>query len=273
VRPQPEEAISAPEFPAETEWLNADVVRLGTLLGQNAVLVWFWDYASLNSLRALPYLMEWHERYSAKGLRIFGVHSPQFEFGKKLANVGAAVDRLEIRFPVANDAEFAIWKLYGNEVWPAIYVWDRTGVLRYFHFAEGEYEETERLVGELLREIDPDLRLPDPMAPLRPTDAPGAGVLPPTPHTYLNDDKRPRAVEAGDELSVSYAGSAAAAVLDGRGGKVDVVLDGQPVQTVELDGPRLYELVDTGAHEQHELVLRFRNEALAYAFSFAPGPA
>lgn len=264
--------ISIPEFPSEGEWINAKFVRLGTLLGQHSVLIWFWDYSSLNSLRALPYLNEWHQRYADHGLAIVGVHSPQFDFGKSLDNIAAAVERLGIEFPVANDASYKIWKLYGTEVWPSLYLWDRSGVLKYVHFAEGAYDETEGAIGELLAEIDDSFEPPPPMAPLRDTDTPGAKVLPPTPHTYLNESRTPRAVEAGDELAINYSGAGAAAVIDGRG-RVDVILDGEPLRTLDLDGPRLYELVESAGHEQHQLALRFRNEAHAYAFSFAPGLA
>lgn len=264
--------ISIPEFTSDLGWINAPFVRLGTLLGQHCVLIWFWDYTSLNSLRALPYLNEWQRRYSEKGLAIVGVHSPQFDFGMKLENVAEAVGRLGIEFPVASDAKYDIWKLYGNEVWPSTYLWNRSGVLQFVHFAEGAYQETERLIGELLLEIDDQLELPEPMAPLRATDAEGAKVIPPTRHIYLNEARTAKAVEAGDELAVRYAGAGAAAVLDGRG-RVDVMLDGEPLRTIELDGPRLYDLVESRGHEQHELALRFRNEAHAYAFSFAPGPA
>jgi hypothetical protein len=264
--------IPIPEFPSGLGWINTPFVRLGTLLGQNCVLVWFWDYTSLNSLRSLPYLREWQRRYADKGLTIVGVHSPQFDFGKRIENVAEAVGRLEIEFPVACDSDYEVWRLYGTEVWPSTYLWDRSGVLKYVHFAEGDYEQTERVIGELLREIDDELELPAPMAPLRATDAPGAEVLPPTNHIYLNETRMPKAVEAGDELVVEYLGAAATAVLDGRG-RADVLLDGEPLKTMQLDGPRLYELVESPGHEQHELMLRFRNEAHAYAFSFAPGTA
>lgn len=264
--------ISIPEFPSELDWINAKFVHLGTLLGRHAVLVWFWDYCSLNSLRALPYINEWHRRYAGHGLELIGVHSPQFDFGKQLGNLQAAVERLEIEFCVANDAAYEIWKLYGNEVWPSIYLWNRSGVLEYVHFAEGAYQETEQVIGELLLEIDDQLQLPEPIEPIRDTDVPGARVAPPTPHTYMNEARTPRGIEPGDELTVNYSAAAAAAVLDGRG-PVDVILDGEPLQTLALDGPRLYELASSPGHEQHALTLRFRNEALAYAFSFAPGIA
>ena len=78
---RPTTEITVPDFPAETTWINAPFVRMGTLLGRNAPLVWFWDMGSLNSMRALPYVLEWHRRYADLGLRVIGVHSPQFDFG------------------------------------------------------------------------------------------------------------------------------------------------------------------------------------------------
>jgi hypothetical protein len=263
--------IAIPDFPPDMEWINARIVRLGTLLGRHAVLVWFWDFASLNSLRALPYIAEWDRRYRDHGLRTFGVHSPQFDFGADRDQVARAVERLGIAFAVAVDSAFEIWKAYGNEVWPALYVWDRRGVLRFYHFAEGAYEDAEHAIQELLREIDDQLDLPAPMPPIRETDGPDALVHAPTPHTYLEPDRSARAVAGGERLAVRYAGSAASAVLDGTG-EVEVVLDGERHGTVALDGPRLYELVDHGRHEQHELALVFNAPARAYAFSFAPAP-
>jgi len=264
--------IYAPEFPPSTTWVNAAFMRMGTLLGRNAALVWFWDYTNLNSIRALPYLREWHSRYSRHGLKVIGVHSPQFEFGKDPVRVEEAAARLDVPFPIAADSDYAIWRLYGTEVWPSLYLWDRRGTLRHHHFAEGAYRETELAIHAALREIEPDLELPDPMAPLRPTDAPGALVEPPTPHQYLEPDRSGRAIEAGEQLSIRYAGACTAAVLDGSG-VVEVLLNGEWINTFELEGPRLYEVVNTGHHQRHELTLVFDAAATAYAFSFAPGVA
>ena len=264
--------IFAPEFPPDVDWINAPFVRMSTLIGRGVPLVWFWDCASLNSLRALPYVCEWDRRYRDAGLRVIGVHSPQFDFGARREVVEAAVRRLEIPFPVALDSEYEIWRLYGNEVWPSVYLWDRRGVLRYNHAAEGEYQAIELGIQELVREIEPELELPTLMAPLRATDAPDALVRAPTPHRYLEEDRSARDVAAGDELAIRYQAAGAFAVLDGEG-EVEVLLDGRPLRMVQLEGPRLYELVDSGAHEQHELRLRFGGDARAYAFSFAPGPA
>jgi hypothetical protein len=267
-----EAEIYAPEFPPDTTWINAAFMRMGTLLGRNAALVWFWDYTNLNSIRALPYVREWHNRYATSGLKVVGVHSPQFEFGRDPHNVEHATARLEIEFPVASDDDYAIWRLYGTEVWPSLYLWDRRGALRHHHFAEGGYLGTELAIQAVLREIDPDADLPEPMLPLRPTDVPGALVEPPTPHQYLEPDRAGRRVAAGEQLSIAYTGAGAAAVLDGQGG-VDVLLNGEWIRTLELDGPRLYEVVNTNHHQQHELTLVFAQDAVAYAFSFSAGPA
>jgi hypothetical protein len=245
---------------------------MSTLLGRNVTLVWFWDCSSLNSLRALPYLREWHARYATLGLKVIGVHSPQFDFGKRREVVAQAVREHGIEFAVALDSDFEVWQLYGNEVWPALYLWDRRGVLRYYHFGEGAYQETERAIGELVAEIDQQAELPDPLAPLRETDRDGTLVLIPTPHRYLEEDRSARSIAPGEVLEVTYEGAGASAVLDGEG-EVDIELDGRPLRTIVLDGPRLYELVNSPEHEQHALRLRFRAPARAYAFSFAPGPA
>jgi hypothetical protein len=268
----PPTEISAPEFPPDLEWINVPFLPMSTLLGRSVALVWFWDYCSLNALRSLPYLQEWHRRYGEHGLRVIGVHSPQFDFGASRNRVADAVLRLGVQFAVALDPDFETWKQYGNEVWPSLYVWDRHGMLRHYHFGEGGYDETERALQLLLREIDDVVELPEPMAPLRRTDHPGVLVQVPTPHGYLEEDRSARAVEAGEALAVSYEGATAAAVLDGEG-RLDLEVDGKLRRIIHLDGPRLYKLVESGQHERHDLRLRFHGAARAYAFNFAPGVA
>jgi hypothetical protein len=268
----PHPDIYLPEFPKNTGWVNVPFIATGTLLGRSAPLVWFWDYCSLNSLRALPYLQEWHRRYADVGLRVIGVHSPQFPFGRDPKLVEDAVHALGIDFAVALDPDFEIWRLYGTEVWPSLYLWDRSARLRHYHFAEGAYDETEAAIQELLLEIDADLEMPSPMTPLRPTDAPGVLVRPPTPHSYLEEDRSGRVVENDEVLAIQYQGATASAVLDGDT-TAELEVDGELRRTVRIHGPRLYKLVESGRHEEHELKLRFRGEARAYAFSFAPGPA
>jgi hypothetical protein len=252
--------------------INVPFVATGTLLGRSVPLVWFWDYCSLNSLRALPYLQEWHRRYADAGLRVIGVHSPQFEFARDSELVEDAVRRLAIEFAVALDPDFEIWRLYGNGMWPSLYLWDRRARLRHHHFGEGRYDQTEAAIQESLLEIDAGLELPAPMVPIRLTDDPKALVKVPTPHSYLNDDRSARLVGADEVLTISYQGATAAAVLDGDT-TAELEVDGELRRIVRIHGPRLYKLVDSGRHEEHELKLRFRGEARAYAFSFAPGLA
>ena len=115
MRPPAEAEIYAPEFPAGLDWLNVAFLRMNTLMGRGAVLVEFWDFARVNSLRTLPYLIEWHARYGDAGLRVIGVHSPGYSFGRDRDTVARAVERLEIAYPVLLDPEFEDWREYGNK--------------------------------------------------------------------------------------------------------------------------------------------------------------
>src|SRR2546421_7383547 len=159
------------------------------LMGRHAVLVEFWDFARVNSLRTLPYLDAWHGRYAESGLQVVGVHSPGYSFGRDPEVVARAVERVEIPFPVALDPDFRAWRLYANQGWPGRYLFDRRGVLVYYHYGEGDYEGTELAVQDALREIDPDLDAPAPLEPLRPEDRPGAMLEPQTADVALPADR------------------------------------------------------------------------------------
>src|SRR4051794_31727265 len=156
------------------EWLNVAFLRMDRLIGSHAVLVEFWDFARVNSLRTLPYLRAWHERYAESGLRVIGVHSPGFAPSRDSDAVRAAVARLGIEHPVLLDPELQTWQLYDNKGWPARYLWDQDGLLAEYHYGEGAYDETERAIQELLG-VEGDL-----VAPVRPEDAPGAELVPQT---------------------------------------------------------------------------------------------
>ncbi|HEX6022800.1 MAG TPA: redoxin domain-containing protein, partial [Solirubrobacter sp.] len=160
-------SISAPPFPRKLPWVNVATLRMDQQHGK-AVLVEFWDFCRVNSLRTLPYLKAWHERYADAGLRIIGVHTGGFAPARVDDNVRRAVERLEIPWPVAIDTDLEVWDIYGNQGWPARYLWDRELVLYSMHYGEGAYEETEREIQTLL-----DVER-EPLAPLRPEDAPDA---------------------------------------------------------------------------------------------------
>ena len=233
--------ITAPEFPPRLEWLNVAFLRMDKLLGRHAVLLEFWDYARVNSIRTLPYLKAWHERYGDAGLRVIGVHSPGYSFGRDPAHVREAVERLEIAHPVALDPDLAVWRLYGNRGWPGRYLFDRRGVLRYIHYGEGDYLDAEQAIQELLLEIDPDLELPPPLEPLRPEDAPGAMLEAQTADVALPADRERLELvrdwtDGEDFIEARDAGAAAAVSF--RAGGAFAVLSGsvEPPGLYETDG-------------------------------------
>ena len=144
-------------------------------------LVHFVDFAQLNSVRTLPYLTEWERRYREAGLSVIGVQAPRFPFGAEPRRGRRRAWRaLGVEFPVAIDADHELWAAYGCEGWPSLFLWSLGGALAWAHFGEGEYRATEEAIQDELREIDALQELPEPMAPLRPTDAPGARVIAPT---------------------------------------------------------------------------------------------
>src|SRR3712207_7812709 len=121
-------SIAAPPFPRKVEWVNVATLRMDQQRGK-VVLVEFWDFCRVNSLRTLPYLKAWHERYAGAGLRVVGVHSPGYSFGRDPELATRAVERLEVPYAVLLDPELEVWRLYGNMGWPGRYLFDRTGKL------------------------------------------------------------------------------------------------------------------------------------------------
>ena len=134
-----------------TTWINTTPLSPATLHGK-IVLVDFWTYSCINSLRNLRYIQNWAARYQKRGLVVIGVHSPEFSFEKDRANVENAVRVLRITYPVAIDSKLSIWQAFQNEYWPADYLIDGNGHIRYHQFGEGEYAETEHAIQALLRE-------------------------------------------------------------------------------------------------------------------------
>jgi thiol-disulfide isomerase/thioredoxin len=130
-------------------WLNSEPLTAEGLRGR-AVLVDFWTYSCVNWLRTLPYVSAWAERYRDRGLVVVGAHAPEFGFEHDLANVRHAIRELGVGYPVVIDNDFAIWRSFGNRYWPAAYLVDRDGRVRFHHFGEGAYEETERAIQQVL---------------------------------------------------------------------------------------------------------------------------
>jgi hypothetical protein len=247
VRPPAGADIPAPEFPPELRWLGVPFLRMDRLLGRHAALVEFWDFARVNSLRTLPYLGAWHERYAGSGLQLVGVHSPGYSFGRDPEVVARAVERLGVPYPVAVDSELEVWRRYGNRGWPGRYLFDRRGLLRYIHYGEGEYLESELAIQEVLAELDEAFAPPPPLEPLKPEDAPGVMLEAQTADISLPGDRgRLELVRdwADGEDFIEAADAGAAASFDFRAGGAFAALSGGGLE------PGLYETDGTVVAEQ-----------------------
>jgi cytochrome c biogenesis protein CcdA/thiol-disulfide isomerase/thioredoxin len=142
-----------PDLSGATAWINSPPLNFASLHGK-VVLVDFWTYSCINCLRTLPYIKAWNEKYKDSGLVIIGVHTPEFPFEKDESNVRKAVKDLGITYPVPMDNEYKIWRSFNNEYWPADYFIDATGNVRFHHFGEGAYDESEKWIRTLLEEAN-----------------------------------------------------------------------------------------------------------------------
>jgi hypothetical protein len=233
----PVDHIAAPPFPPRLQWIN------GRPQGY-PMLVEFWDFCRVQSLRTLPYLKAWDGRYP--DLRVIGVHAAGFAPSADPEAVPAAVEGLQIPYPVAIDAEYELWDLYGNLGWPARYLFDQRGMLVHYHYGEGAYHETEGAIQEVLG-VEAPL-----MAPLRPEEAPGAKLEPQT------DD-------VDGPYSGSYRAGAVWAVLAGKGA---VTAGGR---RIGVDHPGCYELIAHRRSTAGELTLEVGPGVTCHAVCFTPG--
>jgi thiol-disulfide isomerase/thioredoxin len=138
-----------PSLGGATDWLNSKPLTAAGLRGK-VVLIDFWTYSCINWRRTLPYVRAWAEKYKDQGLVVIGVHSPEFEFEKNVDNILQAAKEMKIDYPIAIDSDHAIWSAFNNEYWPALYFVDAQGHIRHHHFGEGDYEQSERIIQQLL---------------------------------------------------------------------------------------------------------------------------
>lgn len=266
---------------------------------KNKVVVYdFWTYSCVNCVRTLPYLEAWYERYKDDGLVIAGVHSPEFEFEKNHDNVRAAVKRLGVTYPVVFDDGMDIWRAFNNQYWPAKYVTDRKGNVRYVHFGEGEYEQTENVLRLLLGVDKNSPRAKDP-------NQPETSRVITTPETYLGSlrggtdrvvldgrwiqqDEYIESREAHETLKLTYhAGEVNLVMARSRQNPTYAVieLDGKPVPAkyrgediverdagetaVRVDASDLYKLIAHGPEGDHVLTVHpVGGGVQLYAFTF-----
>jgi thiol-disulfide isomerase/thioredoxin len=246
----PVDTISAPLFPRALPWVNvagssgqASIIQRG-----RPMLVEFWDFCRPNSLRTLPYVKAWHERYGGLGLRVIGVHCPGFDVSRDEQAVRDAVARLDISYPVLIDSELEVWQDYGNEGWPSRYLFDGHARLFDYHHGEGAYTETELAIQELLGVERAPLEL------LRAEDAPEAQL-----HVQTADQPGP--------YSGPYEAGAVWGVFDGPG----IVY----VNGVEVEIPQAgaYPLIEHERHTEDVLEITTSPGISCLATCFTPGIA
>jgi cytochrome c biogenesis protein CcdA/thiol-disulfide isomerase/thioredoxin len=259
----------APELTDTQEWFNLPdgrALSIAELDERNRVtLIDFWTYTCINCIRTLPYLRAWDEEYRERGLTIIGVHTPEFAFEKDAGNVADAIDEYELEYPVVQDNEYGTWSAFGNQYWPAKYLIDADGQVRYVHFGEGSYEETEAAIRSLLAEAgeaklgggvgdqgaetaDPKLRTPEtylgwerargfaepPRPGTRGYSAPTAEELAPNEFAFDGRWEVGRESAAADDdaaLALRFQARRVFLVLGSPGGPapLEVRLDGRPV--------------------------------------------
>ncbi len=282
----------APEFAGISKWLNSDPLTMQSLKGK-VVLVDFWTYTCINCIRTLPFVTSWYEKYKDQGFVVVGVHTPEFEFEKKTENVENAIKQFGITYPVGQDNDYATWNAYSNHYWPAKYLIDAKGNVRYSHFGEGDYDITEENIKRLLAEAGKKVEAEN----LDLEETTPSGVR--TPETYLGSLR----AEPNNYLQLSenwkvmpeYAESSEGSTLDlqfeankvflvitsDTGGSIGLMLDGKPVPAefngkdykngrVTIDSARLYELIDLkGKGGSHNLQLKFTAPGIkVFAFTF-----
>jgi cytochrome c biogenesis protein CcdA/thiol-disulfide isomerase/thioredoxin len=290
---------AAPDFAGITHWLNSKPLTMSELRGK-VVLIDFWTYTCINCLRTLPYVRAWDEKYRDTGLVVVGVHTPEFGFEKETSNVREAIARNHLQYPVAQDNDYGTWNAWGNQFWPAKYLIDATGQVRYTHFGEGDYATTEGAIRTLLAEAGdkslgaraghqagevpgdatPETYLGTARAagwlptPFNGThDYPGVTSPPPDRFAYRGiwkiDEESAEAV-SNAEIQARVRGKSVYLVLGSKtpGAKVDVIVDGRRERTVTVREQRLYTLMKRARPGQHQIELRFAPGVTGYAFTF-----
>jgi thiol-disulfide isomerase/thioredoxin len=241
-------------FPTTLPWVNATGGKESILQRGRPMLVEFWDFCRPNSIRTLPYVKAWHERYGKDGLRVIGVHCPGFECSRSEQAVRDAVERLQIEHPVLIDSEFEVWREYDNKGWPARYLFDGRARLFDYHYGEGGYRDTELAIQELLgleRE---------PLQAMRPEDAPDARLRIQTP-------------DQQGAYSGEYEAGGVWAVLAPTTGQADpgyIEVNGSGIQ-VEHAGA--YPLIEHPRHTAATLELQIGPSVECLGTCFTPGLA
>ncbi len=273
----------AKEIAEPSGFVNVDNITIASLVGKDVILVDFWTYSCINCERTIPYLNLWYSEYHDQGLEIIGVHTPEFQFEHDINNVRMAVQKFGIQYPVVLDNNYATWDSYGNQYWPEDYLIDIDGFIVYHHIGEGDYNETEAEIQDLLRERAGALGLNISISNTTsvPSDAVAVNFSEVgSPETYFGAARNQYLANGNasivfpyDAKNVYFVASADNATA------VQVLLDGKPVAdtagpdvtngTVMIQADRLYSLVQGSDYGLHTLELDIPEPGLnAYTFTF-----
>ncbi|OGM32056.1 hypothetical protein A2803_00620 [Candidatus Woesebacteria bacterium RIFCSPHIGHO2_01_FULL_44_21] len=269
---------TAPEIIPDGEWINSNPFMLSELRGK-VVLIDFWTYSCINCIRTLPYLRNWWEKYKDDGLVIIGVHTPEFEFEKDIDNLRAAVSDFELTYPIVQDNNYATWKAYKNRFWPAKYLIDKDGRIRYSHFGEGEYDETEKKIQELLTETGKTIT--------ENVQNPKYEVDSLTPEIYLGSSRynglghisfrggwnqTPEYIESNANAEIIldfYSKDVFLVMRSGSSTRVRIYLDNQEQEVITVSADKLYYLIKLERAGTHTLKLEFLDAGTqVFAFTF-----
>ena len=263
--------IALPPFPPATTWIGDEPPDGERHTARGPLLVHFFEAGELSGIRTLPFVAGLHDRYGGSGLSVVGVHSPRSALAESDEALAAAVRHLTLSYSVANDRDHRIWHAYGCKGWPSTFLWGRGGTLRWVHFGEGAYHETET-------EVRAELRggaghpLPDPtLGP--PERSPGPDLEQPSDEVFPSGahDRPWTPAGPGEPLAVEYAGGGSWAALDGTG-TVSISVDGEPTRSFEASDPGLYELAAHDEHGMHEVEIRLDGPLRVWSVAFTPGP-
>lgn len=290
-------------FNLPSETLPFDSLTLAELRGK-VVLLDVWTYSCINCQRTLPYIQNWWEKYKDEGFVVIGVHSPEFEFEKNPENVAEAISDFGLTYPTVQDNDFVIWRAYNNRYWPAKYLIDAEGKIRYTHFGEGKYDETEAAIQELLAEAGT-------IAEKKSIDNPSYQNYSQTHETYLGYSRiksltspqqvsrdafatytlpskvpvdsfalagswkiTPEYSEAseGAQLQLNFSSKSVFLVARPKSEEpavIEITLDGEPQEKLEVTGDKLYSVIELSEPGRHVLDLTFPNgDVELYAFTF-----
>ncbi len=303
-RPVQSDSSALPDSVGIVGYINTPPVNVSSFRGK-VVLVDFWTYSCINCQRTLPYIQGWWEKYKDSGLVVLGMHTPEFEFEKILSNVERAVAKFGLTYPVLLDSNYATWNAFSNRYWPHKFLLDSTGKIRYDHIGEGGYEETERVIQELLAEL--------PRSHVNKSSllAPNASIpgLIGTPELYLgyafqrgqlgnsegwqpeksvnyqfplqlrpnmfylggmwhNNPDNMQAV-ANATLVLGYTSSKVFMVAGADGeSSISVILDGMQRQNMSVQHEELYTLVNQEESGNHVLILKISPGVRVFTFTF-----